>query len=70
MEIIGGEFYSMTKEDDKFPYPGEAYYMMDGKGCWGNDATMNDPNFSKYILDQINNSGSSTFMDYTEYVKK
>lgn len=67
VKIIGGEFYSMTEKDNKFPYPGEAYHMMDGKG-WG-DATMEDPDFAKYILNQIDKSGISTFMDYSEYIK-
>lgn len=66
IEIIGGEYYSMKEE--KFPYPSEAYSMMDGKG-WAH-ATMNDSKFAKYIIDQIHKSEIPTFMDYSEYLKQ
>lgn len=65
IEIIGGEYYSM--KEGKFPYPGEAYLMMDGKKL--EHATMNDSEFAKYIINQIHKSGMSTFMDYSEYLK-
>ena len=67
IEIIGGDFYGMTEEDDKFPYPDEAYEMMEDDH-W-DDITMDDSNFAKYIINQINKSGISTFMDYSKYAK-
>lgn len=65
IEIIGGSQY----DDDvrKIPMPEEAYSILDESG-W---ATIEyNPDFAKYVINQINKSGISTFMDYSKYLNK
>lgn len=63
IEIIGGESYDGVR---KIPMPKEAYSILEEAG-W---ATIYNLDFAKYVIDQINKSGISTFMDYSKYLNK
>ncbi len=53
--ILGGD----TREEDKIPYPDFAYDILNKESIF-----EREPEFIKYVIDQIKASGLKTFMNY------
>lgn len=60
--ILGGDIL----EEDKIPYPTFAYNIL-SKSKWSTSILEKEPEFAKYVINQIKISGLKTFMNYENY---